>query len=351
MIFNSYAVLDAGVVALRLLLGVFVVAASARALLRPAETAADGLEAKTDQEDRFYLLFLTALVLLLLNVVSWPLFYLLLQSYVPEWPGVMCIYGVTQVGKGSQGASRFLPDLLTALQLLKPLVVFGSGTWMALYLINRRTQTAPLMRRTLVSLQVVGWLALVDAAIEGAYLLIPKKEDFLSSGCCTEAFDGAGRATRFLPVAMFGERYHVWLWVGYIASHVLMVGLAWAYLRGRREIPSRRGLALLFAGALLTIPMFGVFLIEIAAPELLRLPYHHCPYDLLPRAPESVLAIGLFVLAVFCVGWAFSLGWICRSTESSAILEPAVRRLLKLACFGYVGSLLMICLQLMLTWM
>ena len=56
-----------------------------------------------------------------LGLASWPLLYLLLQSYVPEWPDVMCIYGVTRVGAGSVGASRFLPGLVTALQVLKPL--------------------------------------------------------------------------------------------------------------------------------------------------------------------------------------------------------------------------------------
>ena len=60
-------------------------------------------------ETRSYLVFLVTILLVGLSVFSWPLLYLLLQSYVPEWPGVMCIYGVTRIGTGSLGVSRWLP--------------------------------------------------------------------------------------------------------------------------------------------------------------------------------------------------------------------------------------------------
>ena len=107
MILNSYAVLIAFVGLLRLLIGLLVVGASTaawRARGRPGPP--DG---QTAVENRGYLLFLLTLLLIGLNLASWPLLYLLLQSYLPEWPGVMCICGVTQVGTGSVGAARFLP--------------------------------------------------------------------------------------------------------------------------------------------------------------------------------------------------------------------------------------------------
>src|SRR3712207_8430081 len=43
----------------------------------------------------------------------------------------------------------------------------------------------------------------------------------------------------------------------------------------------------------------GLFLVEEAAPALLGLPYHHCPYDLIPQAPEAVVAVGLFLAGCF----------------------------------------------------
>src|SRR5690242_14227943 len=103
MILNAYAVLDGFVLLLRLLLGCLVFALS---LAYPVKECLSITVNRKDREDRFYFLFLSAIVLLALNIACWPLFYMLLQSYVSQWPGVMCIYGVTRVGAGSQGASR-----------------------------------------------------------------------------------------------------------------------------------------------------------------------------------------------------------------------------------------------------
>src|SRR5213076_326432 len=99
MILNAYAVLDAFLSLLRLGLAVLVLALGLPAWRQWARHAAVP-EQRRALEDRSYLLFLLAGLLLVLNVVSWPVFYLLLQSYVPEWvgEGVMCIYGVTRIG-------------------------------------------------------------------------------------------------------------------------------------------------------------------------------------------------------------------------------------------------------------
>src|SRR5262249_49126631 len=118
MILNAYAVLGAFVLALRALLGLLVVGQASLALAQGRN--AESPEGKKALEDRYYLLFLMAILLLVLNVLSWPLFYLLLQSYVREWPGVMCIYGVTQIGTGSISVSRFLPGLVQSLETTKP---------------------------------------------------------------------------------------------------------------------------------------------------------------------------------------------------------------------------------------
>src|SRR2546426_12179184 len=100
MILNAFAVLDAFACALRLFLATVVVGQGIAALRQTA--ALSEPESKGALEDRFYLLFLLALLLLALNVLSWPLLYLLLQSYVPQWPEAMCIYGVIHVGTESQ---------------------------------------------------------------------------------------------------------------------------------------------------------------------------------------------------------------------------------------------------------
>src|SRR5262249_43023551 len=173
-------------------------------------------------EDRCYLLFLLAGLLLLLDVLSWPLFYLLLQSYVAEWPGVMCVYGVSRIGTGSIGAARFLPTLVTVLQAAKPVLVFLSGAWFVLYLLNRRTRTAPLTGRVLGLVLAAGLLALGDAAAELTSLAIPKKEEFLSGGCCPPVFDQAGPA-RLLPGEHVGAGQLPWLYAAYYAVNGCMI--------------------------------------------------------------------------------------------------------------------------------
>jgi hypothetical protein len=347
MILNAYAVLDGFLILLRLLLAVLVIGlgfAAWRGWRRAASP-----EARGTVEDRNYLLMLLATVLLFVNLASWPLFYLLLDSYVPEWPGVMCIYGVTQIGKGSEGLSRFLPGLLETLQLLKPVLVFTGGAWAMLYLVNRRSAHSPLMGRALLVLIGMGLLAGVDSLVESAYLVIPKQENFLSAGCCTLALDG--QSDRFLPSAIVGENGRAWQWTAYSVVNALMIGGLFAALartKWRAAASAKPQAVMLLGGALVALPVFGVFLIDVAAPTLLHLPHHHCPYDLLPRAPESVLAIVSFVTGTFAVGWACVTAWFADCPETRPFLAEQVRKLLVVGLFGYLGSAVMLAVEMAL---
>jgi len=273
MILNAYAVLDAFVSVLRLGFGMAVLGLTLFAARHFFRKSMNG-ETIELFEDRYYLLFMLAGLLLGLNVLAWPLLYLLLQSYVPEWPGIMCIYGVTRIGGGSLGVSRYLPALLTALQVMKPALVFLSGAWFVLHLLNRRTRSAPLTGRVLLVLLASTVLATVDAATEIAYLAIPKKEEFLSVGCCTAA-DDEGNASRFLPGTMVADANLPWLYSVYYAVNL---GLAAALasclrFRGREIAPVRLALLALCVSA--TLAVNAVFLTDAAAPRLLHMPDHH----------------------------------------------------------------------------
>ena len=298
-------------------------------------------------EDRCYLLFLLGGLLLALDVVSWPLLYLLLQSYVPEWPGVMCIYGVTKIGTASVGPSRFLPPLLSALQAMKPALIFLSGVWFVLYLVNRGTRTAPLTGRVLFVLLAAGLLAAADATAEIAYLAIPKKEDPASGGCCTEAFDAASGASKFLPPVPEGVDAGRWLYGAYYTVNCSMI-LALACAGRSAQHPPGLWLAPLLLGAGLSIAVNALFLVDAAAPRLLHLPYHHCPYDLVPRAPESLIAVALFLAGSFCVGWACAAGWLGDGRESRPFLPTMMSRLLYLGFLAYLGSIVMMSVELAL---
>jgi hypothetical protein len=346
MILNSYAVLLAAIALLRLLLGLLVVGvgtAAWGAARRPVTP-----EGRGALEDRCYLLFLLALLLVALNLVSWPLLYLLLQSYVPEWPGVMCIYGVTQIGQGSLGPSRFLPDLLRFLQLAKPALVFAGGAWFVLYLLNRRTHSAPLLGRLFVVLLPLGALAAADAAAELTYLAIPKKEESLSAGCCVGFAEAERSAGRFLPPVLLSGAGRRWLRTAYYGANLGLILALAGYTHRPSAAPGSLALFLLLAGGTAVLAASGLFLVEVAAPTLLGLPDHHCAYDLVPQVPEAVVAVTFFLAGCFSLGWAGVARWLGRCRETEPFLAPTVRGLLRLSLWGYLCSLLMLSLELAL---
>jgi hypothetical protein len=284
------------------------------------------------------------LLLVGLNLASWPLLYLLLQSYVPEWPGVMCIFGVTQVGTGSQGPARHLPILLSLLQISKPALVFAGGAWFTLYLINRRTHTGPLLGRLFLLLLPLGAVAVVDAAAELAYIGIPKQEEFPPVGCCTVEPEQDGR---FLPQALFEEDARPWLAAAYYATNL---GMLFALLRvmARRSVPGSMTMASLLLGGVATLGAGYAFLVDVAAPTLLGLPDHHCAYDLIPQVPEAVVTIAIAIVASFALGWACVARWLGKCADTEQFLPDFARCLLMISFLSYAASLLMASLEMLL---
>ena len=208
--------------------------------------------------------------------------------YLRRWPRVLAAsVGLVRVGFG-MGWYRTL-----------------RGAWLVLHLLNRRTLSGPLGGRVSLLLLALGVLAAVDASAELAYLVIPKKEEFAAGGCCTQAFDDVSRESRLVPPEWVEDAHRPWLYGLYFALNGATVLSLFGILRFGWTGKSLLILALMVA---LTVGFNALFLVEAAAPLLLRLPYHHCPYDLLPMVPESMGAIGLFVLDVFLVivGWPAS---------------------------------------------
>jgi hypothetical protein len=92
----------------------------------------------------------------------------------------------------------------------------------------------------------------------------------------------------------------------------------------------------------------GLFLVEVASPTLLGLPDHHCAYDLIPRVPEAVAAVVLFLGGTFFLGWACLASWFGRCPETEPFLGRTVRHLLQASVAGYLASLVMLSLELAL---
>lgn len=337
MILNTFAVLTGFLAVLRLLGGVGMVVGVAGWRRRPSSVDHDA------GTDRFYFLLMLVVVVLGLNLLSWPLLYLTLQSYVSEFPGVMCIYGVTRVGTGSSGPARHLPALLTFLQVVKPALVFAGGAWFSLYGLNRRCETSPLLSRLVLLAGPIAVLTIADAGAEIAYLSIPKTENAPAAGCCVADTDAA----RSQPKALTAESDRGRLTGAfYLGSAVLAVAVGVTTRVGRR--PAVRTLAVLCAAAAGLAAIAGVFAVDVAAPRLLGLPDHHCVYDLLPRVPEAVLAATLFVAGGFSLGWALVLAQLGRHPETAAHLPGSLARLLRFALWCYLVSVPMVAVELAL---
>lgn len=365
MIVNSFVLLDGFLCLLRLVVALFVTQKAARLWLGTGAGAPTG-DARRHREDQLYLIVLGALVLLGLNLAAWPTFYGVLQSFVPHWPGVMCIYGVTRIGLGSQGAAGYLPGLLAFVQVLKPITLFASGSWLVVYLIDRRTRAGQFGRVVLGAVAAFATLTAIESACEAAYLAIPKTEQHLDVGCCAVLFDQGGRALRFLPQGPLGPSSHRWLATMFFGLHgglaALFLGIAYRAGRGTGEIESAtprvpasqtrraawRGKAIeasLVLGAAFSLVVSYFYLVEIAAPRILGLAFHHCLYDMLPQAPESILGIGLLALGAFAMAWSAVARGVVGEGDSREPAAHLATRLLFVSGVAYAAALVLLTLE------
>ncbi|HVC98155.1 MAG TPA: hypothetical protein VND64_31075 [Pirellulales bacterium] len=298
-------------------------------------------------ENRSYLSALLAYLLLGLALASWIVLYLLLDSFVPESPGAMCIYGVTLIGDGSPGLTGWLPSLIAGVQIMKPVLVFVAGAVVVLYWIYRKSGTSTLRPRFVAALLLLGVLSLGDVVAETTYLLVPKRDVAIDTGCCSAA------ASDLSAKQPAGPADTHWLPPAYFACHLLMVGLLWSGVSWSGGRSSERPapapwLMIALAASVVTLYVAARFLVDVAAPVLLHLPYHHCLYDLVGTVKESAVAIGLLLWGTFCVGWACVAGWCGRSPDTLAFLGPEIRRFWTWGSMGYLGSSAMFAVDLWL---
>ncbi|HHT9123680.1 MAG TPA: hypothetical protein ACFYEF_12490, partial [Candidatus Wunengus sp. YC63] len=143
MIVNIYTLIMLFVAIFSLSLGGFLFLLTIRTLLSFKTTVP--LEDKSKFERKGYLVFLLACVTLSVRMIVWPWFYFMLQSFVSEIPGAMCMFGVTQI----------FPSTVTFLQIIKPISFFIMGGWLLCYYIDKSTPTAPLARKNLLFLLIV----------------------------------------------------------------------------------------------------------------------------------------------------------------------------------------------------
>jgi hypothetical protein len=349
MILNGYSVLALFAGAVEFALGLAVVLLAVRA--RRAQRGREGAAAGRRDGAPGSLLPLASGALLGVSLASWPLLYLLLASYVPQWRDVMCIQGVARIGQGSLGAPGWLPTLVGALQVTKPLLVFATGAWLVLHLADRRTTTSPLGGRVLVAVALAGAIAAVDAAVQVAYVAIPKQEQSLSVGCClaTGPAGEVGPVSRAGYVGSGARPRTALVLVFYAASAALA---AWTGRAGFRRAaagarPPAGTVPLLFA-ALATLPVGVLFLRNVAAPAFLGLPDHTCAYCLVGSEPLGLLAIALFLLGVLATAWSCLAARLADVPETREFLPRSVASGLRWASFGWAGAAVLTAVQVFL---
>ena len=383
--FNAYAVLagflslvQLGVGTVALLVGARLMYASgqrSQSLDRlPSPDKTPPPDILTRREDRLYLAVVLGTLQLIVTVVGWPLLYLLLQSYVPRWPGVMCIYGVLRIGSESDGAAGWLPTFLSMLQFTKPLGVLLAGAWFELYRLDRATTHSPLARRVVGLLVLTSALTVVDAAVELSYLAIPKQDESLSVGCCTAPADSA-RWSQRLPTSIWtnDSRRRLLVAAAVVANGLFVGGLILVARACRRASLGSRtsdvsastsanklataksaprmipggaagplALAALGVGAVASLPANLLLLTHWLAPSLLHLPYHACPYDLVSRAPESLVGLTAVSFGYLAASWAAMLLLVGRVDGGGASRFVAATRLSERALLGLlIGATLL----------
>ncbi|MBI5378600.1 MAG: hypothetical protein HZA23_00395 [Nitrospirae bacterium] len=287
---------------------------------------------RTAVEEQTHLMLTLAVVLLTMRMLAWPLFYATLQSFVPDIPGAMCIYGVTQA----------LPTLSGALQVLKPIGFFLSGLWLLLYALNRAAKTAPLFRRNLALLAGVSAFLAADALGDLFYFLTltPRQE----VTCCTLITDLPTRASAVVPRTLLGAEFdHPLLSLYFAAQTLLAGGIGLALFRHAETSPARRaGEGALALGGAAALGIAAIAFIEIIAPRLMGLPFHHDLYCFIQYVPDGSLMLVLPLLGLFALLWAASLERLGRHEETASHLKRYTRRLWGLALLAFVASPLMV---------
>ena len=289
-------------------------------------------EGKTSLEDRSYLVLLIMVILLVIRLINWPLFYVTLQSFISDIEGAMCIFGVTQV---KPGLTRFL-------EFLKPIIFFLIGGWLILNHLDRATKTSPLMRRKLLLLSIISLFVLVDSFGDILLMIGITPESLIS--CCTTVTDILTRPTRTTPASVFGPEYGRPLQAVFFISHLGLLGFVGVTLRFR--IFRRPILGLLFLFSILNSIVFLLSQIEVFAPAMMHLPFHHCLYCLWQYVPDSTLLFAFFSLGTFSVGWGFTTDLFGKIGEASELLPNYLRKIFCFAFFFLSAALIMLIIHL-----
>ncbi|MCF6157482.1 MAG: hypothetical protein E3K32_02685 [wastewater metagenome] len=334
MIINIYTLIMLFVACVSLFLGGFLLYATIQSLV----TFKTAIPAKAINtfEQKGYLLFLIACVVIVIRMLAWPWFYFMLQSFVPEIPGAMCMFGVTQI----------LPSTVIFLQIIKPVAFFVMGGWLLCYAVDKSTPTTPLARRNLYFLLIVCSILLIDSAADISYVL--RMKPLMSVSCCATFFDTPLRPSAMIPQAILGSNYQDILFILYYAVNIVLIALLFTSLSKKwQSLPASSKKYILYGQAALgivNIPIVIFAFFEIIAPGLMQLPFHHCIYCFMGNGtvPDAPIMLGMFVIGTFAIGWMGILRPLCKNKEVQPVTERMLVKVNHLAVFCLLASLIMV---------
>ena len=340
MIVNIYTLIMLFVAIFSLSLCGFLFLLTIKTLLSSKTTVP--LEDKSKFEQKGYLVFLLACVTLSIRMIVWPWFYFMLQSFVSEIPGAMCMFGVTQI----------LPSTVTFLQIIKPISFFIMGGWLLCYYVDKSTPTAPLARKNLFFLLIVCGVLLADGIADMYYVI--RMKPLMSVSCCATFFDVPLRPSAMIPQAIFGRNFQKILFILYYLSNIILIVLLFTSISKKwmSLTPKYRMIILYSQGILgiINIPVVIYTFIENIAPRLMQLPYHHCIYCFMGNGmvPDAPIMLGLFVIGTFAIGWMGILRLLCRDTEALSVTEKLIIKVNNLSVFCLLASVIMVTIHLIL---
>jgi hypothetical protein len=284
-----------------------------------------GADEKAHAISRMHLSFLLLLTAFLLRIISWPLFYIQLQSLIPVVPGAMCIYGVTRV----------MPVFIKFMEIWKPFTFFLISGWMIFYSLDISLRNRPLMKKTIRFLVAASVVAAIDILAELFFIFVFSPPGIAVS-CCTALADITIPASPLLPTPLLNIRYHHILFAGYHGFNLCLIVLT-GFL-ARREKTGRVGLSFVALIAIFNCIITCAAFKEFLGPRLMHLPDHNCLYCMLQYRPISFLIIGLFIAGSFFALWPPLFGSFVRMDENREILEVLIRRLFKYAAISLFAS-------------
>lgn len=340
MIVNVYTLIMLFVAIFSLSLGGFLFLLTIRTLLSSKTTVP--LEDKSKFEQKGYLVFLLACVTLSIRMIVWPWFYFMLQSFVSEIPGAMCMFGVTQV----------LPSTVTFLQIIKPISFFIMGGWLLCYYVDKSTPTAPLARKNLLFLLIVCGVLLADGIADIYYVI--RMKPLMTVSCCATFFDVPLRPSAMIPQAIFGKNFQKILFILYYLSNIILIVLLFTSISRKwmSFTPKYRMIILYSQGivGIINIPVVIYTFIENIAPRLMQLPYHHCIYCFMGNGmvPDAPIMLGLFVIGTFAIDWMVIIRLLCKNGEAWLITERLLLKVNNLSAFCLLASLIMVTIHLIL---